>query len=440
MKFKFKNLGFIKEGEIDLSNLTIICGDNNRGKTYLSYAIYGFYEAVLKKAKIELSNIEVNRLLKNKKINLKLDLISKTLFNETERLSRDFSQNIYKTFGATEKMFVDTNIYFTHINNNLFTKLTVKHDSTLTTKINIDINGLSISINNNDNELTPEDIKSISSVVTNIPTNFLWDKAFPITSERTGAALFYKDLDKNRSHIVDSMIREGNFNVVNKLDGLTSNYALPIQHNIDFIRDYENLKKNKSFLLENDNREYKELFTDWAKLLDGSFDYSDSSPHFITSSKISVPLHNTSAGVKSLFILDAYLKHSARKGDLLLIDEPELNLHPSRQIMLARVLARLTNLGVKVLITTHSDYIVRELSNLVMLSGEFKEKETLLKRYDYSPGELLAPENVSACTINAEGVIEQLEVDRKGIAMDVFDKAMIRQNNISDDIYYSLEE
>jgi len=42
MKFTFKNIRYIDDGEVTLGNLTVICGPNNVGKTYLSYTIYGF--------------------------------------------------------------------------------------------------------------------------------------------------------------------------------------------------------------------------------------------------------------------------------------------------------------------------------------------------------------------------------------------------------------
>lgn len=53
---------------------------------------------------------------------------------------------------------------------------------------------------------------------------------------------------------------------------------------------------------------------------------------------------------------------------MLIIDEPELNLHPDNQRKMAGLLARLVNCGVKVLVTTHSDYLIRELNNRVMLN------------------------------------------------------------------------
>ena len=47
MKFTFENLGYIAKGEISPGNLTIIAGNNNIGKTYLNYAIFGFLSTVL---------------------------------------------------------------------------------------------------------------------------------------------------------------------------------------------------------------------------------------------------------------------------------------------------------------------------------------------------------------------------------------------------------
>ena len=53
-----------------------------------------------------------------------------------------------------------------------------------------------------------------------------------------------------------------------------------------------------------------------------------------------------------------------------MIDEPELNLHPDNQRRIARLLARLVNLGIKVFITTHSSYIIKELNTLIMLNRD----------------------------------------------------------------------
>ncbi|MDR2644169.1 MAG: ATP-binding protein [Planctomycetaceae bacterium] len=56
--------------------------------------------------------------------------------------------------------------------------------------------------------------------------------------------------------------------------------------------------------------------------------------------------------VRALFLFGNYLRYVAAPGDILMIDEPELNLHPEKQ----RQIARLANAGIKVSLTTHSDF------------------------------------------------------------------------------------
>ena len=46
MKFLFKNLGPIEDAELELSDLTIIAGRNNTGKTYMVYTLYGFLRSL----------------------------------------------------------------------------------------------------------------------------------------------------------------------------------------------------------------------------------------------------------------------------------------------------------------------------------------------------------------------------------------------------------
>jgi hypothetical protein len=42
LTFTFKNIGPIKDAELELGDLTVIAGRNNTGKTYLVYTLYGF--------------------------------------------------------------------------------------------------------------------------------------------------------------------------------------------------------------------------------------------------------------------------------------------------------------------------------------------------------------------------------------------------------------
>ncbi len=79
-------------------------------------------------------------------------------------------------------------------------------------------------------------------------------------------------------------------------------------------------------------------------------------------------MHAAASLVRSLAGLDIYLKYFAHSGDILIIDEPEMNAHPDAQLMIMELLAILANSGITVVITTHSPYIVDHLNNLIAAS------------------------------------------------------------------------
>ena len=82
-----------------------------------------------------------------------------------------------------------------------------------------------------------------------------------------------------------------------------------------------------------------------------------------------LPLHRTSAMVSSLAPVVLWLRHLIDHGDVLIIEEPEAGLHPKMQVALARELVRIVRSGVRVVITTHSEWLLEQLGNLTQLSN-----------------------------------------------------------------------
>jgi len=81
-----------------------------------------------------------------------------------------------------------------------------------------------------------------------------------------------------------------------------------------------------------------------------------------------LPLMNASSMVSELAPVVLYLRHVVRPGDLLIIEEPESHLHPAMQVEFIRQLAVAVKSGIRILITTHSEWVLEELANLVRLS------------------------------------------------------------------------
>ena len=78
-----------------------------------------------------------------------------------------------------------------------------------------------------------------------------------------------------------------------------------------------------------------------------------------------LPLTNTSSMVSELAPVVLYLRHVAAPDDLLIIDEPEAHLHPAMQVALMRQIAAIVRARVRVILTTHSEWVLEELGNIV---------------------------------------------------------------------------
>ena len=156
-----------------------------------------------------------------------------------------------------------------------------------------------------------------------------------------------------------------------------------------------------------------------------------------------INMWSASSSVRSLFEIYDYIKNRASKGDLLIIDEPEMNLDPYNQILMARLLVLLAKSGIQVVITTHSDFMVRELGNCIMLNS--LDSDQIEELQDYREEYKLDGHKVKAYTMQkVEGgrcVAKEVEVDmRYGICARIFDDAIEAQNLNQDRIIRRLRE
>ena len=104
-------------------------------------------------------------------------------------------------------------------------------------------------------------------------------------------------------------------------------------------------------------------------------------PEFVYSQdNFSIPLARSSSMVTELAPIILFLKHFLRVGHLLIIEEPEAHLHPAAQQKVAAALALLVRNGFRVLITTHSHYMVEQISDFVGASSLSPEKRRELLR------------------------------------------------------------
>lgn len=80
------------------------------------------------------------------------------------------------------------------------------------------------------------------------------------------------------------------------------------------------------------------------------------------------PMGRASSMLSELAPLLLVLKSPFLEVDHLTIDEPEAHLHPAMQVRVASFLAELVQLGMRVTLTTHSDFFVSQFNNMMRLN------------------------------------------------------------------------
>ena len=82
-----------------------------------------------------------------------------------------------------------------------------------------------------------------------------------------------------------------------------------------------------------------------------------------------IPLSQSSSMVSELAPIVLYIKNLLESGDTLIIEEPESHLHPAAQSALAIQLVRLVNAGVRIIVTTHSEWMLDQFDNQLRMSN-----------------------------------------------------------------------
>lgn len=139
-----------------------------------------------------------------------------------------------------------------------------------------------------------------------------------------------------------------------------------------------------------------------------------------------LPMRMTSSLVTELAPIVLFLK-SEEGHELLIIEEPEAHLHLEMQRLMTRIMTQLVNQGTAVWLTTHSDTLLQQINVLLQLYSH-PSREEWMKRFGYTLGELLSPNDVRAYQfqINSAGRTEvhALSVTPYGIAAETFNSSI----------------
>jgi len=146
--------------------------------------------------------------------------------------------------------------------------------------------------------------------------------------------------------------------------------------------------------------------------------------------KAELPLMRSSSMVSELAPIVLYLRHIVRLGDILIIEEPESHLHPAMQVEVIRCLAEVVRSGIRVIVTTHSEWVLDELANMVLTSQVEESDQATLDKTTSS----IHPHEVGTWLFKHQGasqgvVVEELGTDDTGLYPSGFDHVAVDQHN-----------
>lgn len=426
MVIELLNIGPVKQMKLDLSKrLITFMGLNGTGKTYISYVVYsllrGFQTPInlLKDAE----KLDENTL----KGTLDVDSIFGFVKDQIDVVNQQLSQ-IFNV-SSEDGQFKDASIRLLSTKDNISEDIIKAEQKFVVTdlfrfqKNSDDLNFIIQKLNRE--EFDKEDANNMSVFILKLliygsPT------ASMLTAERSGIYTFSKELSLNRfkqssysqipfqiqrypSPIINSLIEADDLAQIKKQKAPTANLAVSIESDI---------LSGKMVISSDGELRFK------AKKMENDIAFS-----------------LASSAVKTIAPIILFLKHQTALNQVLIIDEPELNLHPKNQIILARVFARMVNAGVRLIINTHSDYILRELNSLIMLDS----LDTVTrKKLKYGEDERIDFHKVGVYEFNVvdasdHGVIvKEIPVSNTGFDSVLIDEVINKQMNTAQEIFLAL--
>lgn len=387
MHLSIRNIGIIKEADINIDGLTVIAGTNDTGKSTVGKLLFSIVKSTSRykedleedKEKNIRKYVEKIYFIIRRKINFNDDLKSRNFFYPSsffediikrdvlavlERIEHirpmDLGSVVAKELLSLKKLVAqddDENkamqralkkIFYSEFMGDLINKRNINESS-------------SFSIKETQNEILKMSLEEDGNIDFAIYDTLYFNDSTLI--ETPMVLNFSESIESSRSY----------FEIRNKEDRL-SFLGLP---NIPFhIKDIDSKLKESFYDFENSSWA-NELLNKTTSIINGQMKYISKDREFVYQSIDGKKFNsvNTASGIKTFGILQMLLKSGFLDDrSILVIDEPEVHLHPMWQVKYAEIIAYLVKNNINILLTTHSPYMLEALE-------VFSKKERINTNY-----------------------------------------------------------
>ncbi len=456
MKIQLTNLGVLRQAEFELGELTVICGRNNTGKTYATYALYGFLSYWREAFRLPVPEAKITQLLEHGVVEFDTIEIRRNSPEIVAQGCADFTKHLSQVFAAAERDFANSEFALEIDDREILPVAeyerimgAARAELFAITKTAQQPTVIVSLLVGKDKVKIPHDV--IGQIIGDALKEIVFGQVFPspfiASAERTGAAIFRSELNFARNRLIEEITAKNkDIDPLSLLTRVYSDYALPVKRDVDFIRRLEEISKQESDI----SKTHPHILKEFEGIVGGEYKVTKNDELFYVPAgqRVSLTMDASSSSVRSLLDVGFYLRHVAQAGDLLIIDEPELNLHPENQRRVVRLLAKLVNLGIKVFVTTHSDYLIKELNTLIMLNQDKPHLKRIAEEEGYNRSELICIDQVRVYIAEVANTLirgnkrkskcptlVRAKIDQEyGVDVTSFDNAIDEMNRIQDAI------
>lgn len=414
MKLSIQNLAKIKSADIELNGITVIAGDNDTGKSTVGKALYAMFNSFVNMD----CNIHNQRChsIANAIINTVADVVpdihsNSTLlsgkFSDIIDLSRFLQQEKTINYAVVEKDATEyiLNKYSVDLNKVLGEEKRTELELRIS-KI-LQITGEEISRQRVSNMFSRVFQNQINSLQTHSDADIIMQiKTNKVHAVISGNVCIIAEYDLNISH--NAICIDNPFVLDNVSSGYFGGDFVLSQDLVYRLNDRENVDVVTSIVKE---KELAEVFAIINKAVPGEFDKEDNKL-VLRRGDWKEPLNvaNLSAGVKAFAVLKLLIQNNQLgEKDVLILDEPEIHLHPAWQLLYAEFLVLFQKtFDLTILLTTHSPYFLNAIEvfsrkydrlsnvNFYKTKGEDDNMVTLVEvtdKLDEIYGSMAAPFN-----------------------------------------------
>lgn len=370
MQLKISNVGKIENATIDVNGITVIAGENNAGKSTIGKTMFAIFnsmnnmdEKIAQERKNRIRNI-INGLLKGKIMQnigtisdrrRRINIISTKLLDAImEYLD---SEEVDTLEAYLRKQISETTIFDNHEDEEEFvTECAAKVEALLAISdkrvmTEVVTRWFGRVFEGQISPLWEEEIESEIEIVIKDKKILYHFKENTCISLETEVNILHQAFYIDNPFIVDEMS-----SYIISSDNIMKNYLL---NSLQTVSEdiYENIFD--AVAAKEKLAEINEISTE---VIDGDIEKNQDGEYCFKSNNYAEPLNvvNMSTGMKSFALIKRLLESgNLKEKDVIILDEPEIHLHPEWQLLYAKMIVLLQkHFDLSMIITTHSPYFL----------------------------------------------------------------------------------